>query len=586
MKIQRLYCACILVLSLFQLHAQQYIKITDSPISTTPGDSRSVNWIDVNRDGYVDCFISNGPQTGQNNMLYINDQQGNFIAVTDDPIVKDNQPSDGATFADIDNDGDEDAFVVNWYNRNNLAYLNNGDGSFTQITEGPWVTQGGFSETASFGDFDHDGLVDLYVTNSAGSKRNFLYHNDGNASMTPVTTGVHVTDVSSSRNVTWVDMDQDGDSDLFVTNESNEKNQVYRNDGNGVFTKLTDVALTTTFASTMSSCWGDTDNDGDLDVFLANDGSANQYFRNDGNFVFTPVLTSDITAGTANAFGCAWADIDNDADLDLFVTHAFKAGTRLRNQLFLNDGTGHLIRDTAEVVTKDLGWSYGCAFGDYDNNGFMDLAVATTRYGNTDETDYLYHNQPNDNHYLMFSLEGTASNRSAIGTIVKVKANIAGQPVWQMREVSAQSGYCGQNDMRVHVGLGDAVQADSVIIKWPSGHVEYQTKLAADQILHIKESMINQVSDPKVQIQFLIYPNPAYSSVTMQMKTAKVYNNVHCEIANDTGLIVYRMDIEHIDDKWEMLLSLSQLGLSQGTYFVRLYNQQIDETRKLVYTPK
>lgn len=569
-----------------QLHAQQFTKITDSPISTTPGDSRSVNWVDVNNDGFVDCFISNGPQNGQNNKLYINDQAGSFVAVADDPITKDNAPSDGATFADIDNDGDPDAFVVNWYNRHNLAYINEGDGSFTQVTEGLWVSHGGYSETASFGDYDSDGWVDLYVTNSAGNKRNFLYRNTGNAIMESITTGPHVTDAASSRNVSWVDMDSDGDSDLFITNENSELNQVYRNDGDGVFVKLSDVALTTAAVSTMSSCWGDTDNDGDLDVFLANDGSVNQYFRNDGAFVFTPVLTTDISAATANSFSCAWADIDNDADLDLFVTNAFKAGTRMKNLLYINDGTGHLEKNTTDAVTLDQGWSYGCAFGDYDNNGFMDLAVATTRFGNADEFDYLYHNIPNENHFLMIGLEGTTSNRSAIGAIVRIKATIDGQEVWQMREVSAQSGYCGQNDMRVHVGLGTATTVDSVIIEWPSGTTEHLANINADQILYRKEALVNRIPELKEGFGLSIYPNPASTAISIRAEVAQPLTTVQLEIASDTGMIVHRDTVTRIDHAWETTIVLDHLGLAPGVYTVRLFNEKAAEVRSFIYAPK
>lgn len=586
MKTYVLYLVAFLMTASWQLQAQRFTKVTDSPLSTTPGDSRSVNWVDANGDGYVDCFISNGPQAGQNNMLYLNDQSGNFTAVSGDPIVMDNQPSDGATFADIDNDGDIDGFVVNWYNKNNLAYLNQGDGTFVQITEGPWVNQAGYSETAAFGDYDNDGFVDLYVTNSAGNKRNFLYHNACQVNMVPVTTGAHVTDGASSRNVTWVDMDSDGDSDLFITNESNEQNQVYRNDGEGVFTKLTDVALNTSSVSTMSSCWGDTDNDGDLDVFLANDGSKNQYFRNDGGFVFTPILTTDISETTANSFGCAWADIDNDADLDLFVTNAFKPGMRLSNLLYINDGTGHLTKETTEPLTLDLGWSYGCAFGDYDNDGFMDLAVATTRFGSTDDHDYLYHNNANDNHFIMLALEGTTSNRSAIGAIVRVKATINGQPVWQMREVSAQSGYCGQNDMRVHFGLGETTSVDSLIIAWPSGNVEYMTNIAADQIVLKKESIVSSVSDKKEKFGLSIFPNPVQSEMTLRAHVRDLLTNINVEIVNDSGTIVHRTLVQAIDGKWEMTLAVDQLGLTPGLYFIRMYNHKADETKKFVVAGK
>jgi hypothetical protein len=352
-----------------------------------------------------------------------------------------------------------------------------------------------------------------------------------------------------------------------------------------MFTKLLDVAIMTAFVSTMSSCWGDTDNDGDLDLFLANDGSKNQYFRNDGSYLFTPVLTTDISLATANSFGCAWADIDNDADLDLFVTNAFKPGTRLKNQLYLNDGTGHLTQDTTEVVTKDLGWSYGCAFGDYDNNGFLDLAVATTRFGGTDEPDYLYYNQPNNNHFLMIGLEGVTSNRSAIGALVRVKATIGGEVVWQMREVSAQSGYCGQNDLRVHFGLGSATSADSVIIEWPSGNIEFMTQVNADQILTIQESIVNAVPDLENTFGLTVFPNPAPSSVTIRAEIKVSFANVRCEIVDDTGRVVHHVDVHPIDGHWEKTLSLNQLKMAPGAYYVRLYDRHTEATYKFVYTP-
>lgn len=586
MKSISLIIILIAALVAFELSAQQFTKVTDSPLSTTPGDSRSVNWVDVNNDGYVDCFISNGPQAGQNNMLYINDHAGNFAAVTDDPIVKDIMPSDGASFADVDNDGDLDAFVVNWYNRNNLAYFNNGNGTFTQITEGQWVTQGGFSETASFGDYDADGKVDLYVTNSAGTKRNFLHHNTGEGKMEAITVGTHVTDAGSSRNVTWVDMDMDGDSDLFITNENSERNHVYRNDGNGVFTKLNDVAIATSFVSTMSSCWGDTDNDGDLDVVLSNDGSKNQYFRNEGNFVFTPILDSDISLNVANSFSGAFGDIDNDGDLDLFVTNAFKAGIRLKNLLYLNDGTGHFTQVTTETVTQDLGWSYGCAFGDYDNNGYLDLAVATTRFGNVDDPDYLYRNNGGNNHYLMFALEGTTSNRSAIGAIVKVKANINGTDVWQMRDVSAQSGYCGQNDMRLHFGLGDATEVDSVIIEWPSGIVEYMTSVGVDTILQKKESIVSSTSIPEKSFDLILFPNPARSSVTIQAEHLIPASAYTIEIVNDSGTVVYRTQLISSEGKINTNLNFEKQHMVAGSYSLRIFNSFINETRRFIYLPE
>ena len=573
----------LLMASSGMVNAQLFTKVTDSPLSTIKGDSRSVNWVDVNRDGFVDCFISNGPQAGQNNMLYINDTNGNFTAVADDPIVMDVMPSDGATFADIDNDGDLDGFVVNWYNKNNLAYINDGSGKFTQVLDGIWVNHFGYSETAAFGDYDNDGLVDLYVTNSAGTKKNFLYKNLGGNNMELVTGISPVTDLFSSRNVSWSDIDSDGDLDLYVTNENGEKENLYRNNGGGSFEKMTDLIITTDGFNTMSSSWGDIDNDGDLDLFLANDGSKNQLFRNDGNFVFTRMLTTDVSKVNAKSFSSAWADIDNDSDLDLFVTNAFQNGQRLKNNLYLNDGTGHLTEVTNEVVVMDEGWSYGCAFGDYDNDGFQDLAVATTRFGNVDEADYLYHNNGNSNHWLMVSLEGNVSNKSAIGTKVRVKAIVNGTAVWQMREISAQSAYCSQNDMRAHFGLADATLVDSMVIEWPSGIRQYRTGVLPNQILDIEEDLVNAVREELPSFGFKVFPNPTNSVIQMEAQFSESLKVLMVEVFGDTGQVIYKTTFSNVSGHWQHQIDLRKFQLTPGQYIVRVGNGLSAEERKIIY---
>ena len=573
----------LLMASSGMVNAQLFTKVTDSPLSTIKGDSRSVNWVDVNRDGFVDCFISNGPQAGQNNMLYINDTNGNFTAVADDPIVMDVMPSDGATFADIDNDGDLDGFVVNWYNKNNLAYINDGTGKFTQVLEGIWVNHFGYSETAAFGDYDNDGLVDLYVTNSAGTKKNFLYKNLGGNNMELVTGISPVTDLFSSRNVSWSDIDSDGDLDLYVTNENGEKENLYRNNGGGSFEKMTDLIITTDGFNTMSSSWGDIDNDGDLDLFLANDGSKNQLFRNDGNFVFTRMLTTDVSKVNAKSFSSAWADIDNDSDLDLFVTNAFQNGQRLKNNLYLNDGTGHLTEVTNEVVVMDEGWSYGCAFGDYDNDGFQDLAVATTRFGNVDEADYLYHNNGNSNHWLMVSLEGNVSNKSAIGAKIRVKAIVNGTAVWQMREISAQSAYCSQNDMRAHFGLADATLVDSMVIEWPSGIRQYRTGVLPNQILDIEEDLVNAVREALPSFGFKVFPNPTNSVIQMEAQFSESLKVLMVEVFGDTGQVIYKTTFSNVSGHWQHQIDLRKFQLTPGQYIVRVGNGLSAEERKIIY---
>lgn len=473
--------------------AQYFTKVQNNPISSTPGDSRSVNWVDVNNDGFIDCFISNGPRGGQNNSLYLNHGKGNFKMVMNDSIVNDHKPSDGATFADVDNDGDLDAFIVNWYNVNNLFYLNDGKGNFQQITKGDFVNDRGYSETAAFGDYDNDGFVDLYITNSEGRKNNFLYKNDQKGSFIKITTGAAVTDTNYSRCANWVDTDNDGDLDLFVTNENKQNENLYRNDGKGNFTKLTNGPLLNDAGNTTSASWADMDNDGDLDIFLTNDGGYNSLFKNNGNFNFTKITIDTVATTPAHSFSSAWSDIDNDGDVDLVVTNSFHGKTRLVNYLYLNNGNGSFSRNTTDVVATDTAWSYGCAFGDYDEDGFEDLAIATCRFGKTDDVDLLYHNNGNQNNWVTIRLAATQSNRSAIGAKVYVRATIKGKDVRQMREISAQNGYCSQNDMRAHFGLGDATHIDEIKVIWPSGLTHKFENKRADTFYEVSEK--NLITD-------------------------------------------------------------------------------------------
>lgn len=471
---------------LFAVQTGIFSKITGDPVVNLPGDSRSVNWVDIDADGYPDLFISNGPKGGEDNLLYHNNGKGRFSAVLADPVVQDHMPSDGATWADYDNDGFPDCFVVNWYNANNLLYRNDGDGTFRQVTDGAPVTDGGYSETAAWGDYDNDGRLDLYVANSAGAKTNFLYRNMGDGRFKKITTGAPVTDAFSSRCVNWVDVDGDGDSDLFVSNEDGEHENLYRNDGNGQFTGMVAGELLSNGGNTMSACWGDYDNDGDPDVFLTNFDGQNALFQNDGMGVFTKVDNLPFDHIVGNTLGCQWADVDNDGYLDLFVTCAF--GKKIwHNALFFNNGDGTFRRDTVEAPVLDEGWSYGCAFGDLDRDGDLDLAVANCF--NALQTNALYENHAAEgpNHWLVVNCIGTQSNRSAIGAVLCAKAEIRGQSVTLSREISAQSGYCGQNQLPAHFGLGSAAGVHSLEVRWPSGLTEWYAEVAADRYWTLSE---------------------------------------------------------------------------------------------------
>ncbi len=549
------------------INAQYFTKITDGDIVNTLSDSRSCNWIDFNNDGWQDVQITNGKYPGENNMLYINNGDGTFETVVSGAIVSDLKPSDGATWADHDNDGDIDCFVVNWYGVDNLFYDNNGDETFTQVTVGTIVEDNGYSETASWGDYNNDSYVDIYVSNSGGTKKNYLYKNNGDGSFLKITDGEMVNDNDSTRSVNWVDYDMDGDADIFVTSEANQHERLYRNNGDETFTSITDNALVTDAGSTMSSSWGDIDNDGDLDVFLANDQGNDALFRNDGDNVFTK-LSSDIVCNNGgNSFGSNFADIDNDGDLDLFVTNSFGGGP-WNNFLYLNDATGVFTAVTTDVTTTDMGWSYGNAFGDYDKDGDMDLLVANC-YGGA-QNNVLYKNETTGNNWMVINCTGMVSNKSAIGAIVKVKAMINGEMIWQMRDITAQSGYCGQNMLPAHFGLGDATIIDSIIIKWPSGIVDEFAAVYAGQYLNVTEGEtvtgIVQFNDN--QFNLTISPNPTSTTAIINYNLLKL-ESVKIELFDTAGNKVSHFEIKDAqigDNVFE--IDMNKLSISSGNYYL------------------
>jgi hypothetical protein len=576
--------SCFIFLPVFFISAaysQSFTKVTMGPLVSTPGDSRSVNWVDVNNDGYPDCMITNGPAGGQNNMLYINNTVGGFTAVLGDSVVLDGKPSDGATWADTDNDGDEDCFIVNWYDVDNLFYTNNGSGNFTRINSGGHVNDGGFSETASWGDYDNDGLVDLYVNNSSPPLQNFLYKNTGSNGFLKIVAGPMVTDGYESRCVNWTDMDLDGDVDLFITNESGQNENIYQNNGSGNFTSITTGPLVNQGANTMSGSWGDYDNDGDLDVFLANHLSNNSLFRNDGNFNFTKIIGDTVSKQYGYSMSSSWSDVDNDGDLDLFVTNAFGSLVKHLGFFYLNNGNGSFSRISNNAVTADSAWTYGCAFGDYDNDGFEDLAVATCRFKGVDYPDLLYHNDGNANKWITIQLQGTISNRSAIGTKIKLKAVINGSPVWQLREISAQNAYCSQNDIRAHFGLGNATQVDSVKIEWPSGIQQYSTGLTPNQFMTIIEALpATAIQKHKAGAMALsVFPNPASKEVVVELEEGFKPGD-KLVICDEAGKKLAEITINYSTRQY--LIDLKKHNLAAGAYFISCWTKAGHLAQKVI----
>lgn len=326
----------------------------------------------------------------------------------------------------------------------------------------------------AFADYNNDGRLDaytghthLYTGSGSGSSRDF--------DETTPTSFSGVSNSNRSDCISWVDYNNDGLMDIFVTNSNGTTtNYLYRNDGGGVFTSVTSTPDLVASQNSYGCAWGDIDNDGDMDVWVSNANVADRLFLNNGDGTFTRVTSGPVvTDHAANQAGAEWADYDNDGDLDLFVP-AFNT-----NYLFDNNGDGTFTRNITEIPATDLSVeSYGAAWADFDNDGDLDLFVPTG-YGNPNDLFYLNNANPSETsnrNYLKLVCVGVTSNKSAIGARVYVKANVNGNNIWQMREINGNSTRGGNNGgvsgRVVHFGLGDATQIDSLKIVWPASSTE------------------------------------------------------------------------------------------------------------------
>ncbi len=319
---------------------------------------------------------------------------------------------------------------------------------------------------------------------------NALYHNMQNGEFDRIGVSPFTTDQGDSRSCLWADYDNDGDPDLFIANSGaapGELNFLYENLGNGQFQAVTGTANPIINDKGLSNggCWGDFDNNGLLDLYVVNrDSQPNVLYINLGGGNFENASGSLIINEPADSRSAGWIDFDNDGWLDLFVTNAGTVDEGARNVLYRNMHDGNFERIDFGPPSDDLGHSRGQAWADFDRDGDLDLAVVNAN----GEPNRLYRNNIADKNWLDVKLQGTLSNRQAVGSRVILQATITGETVRQMHEVSTTSAPLGQNDILVHFGLGDATAIDSLIVIWPNtGRQIYQAGSINTQIQLIEE---------------------------------------------------------------------------------------------------
>ena len=501
-----------------------------------------IAFYDYDNDGWLDIFLVNGwrlegfPAGAEpTSHLFRNNRDGTFTDVTAKAGVGHSGWGQGVCVGDYDNDGWDDLFVT--YYGKNVLYHNNGDGTFTDVSQKAGVAGKGtrWNTGCSFVDYDRDGRLDLFVANyidmdlatapvpesgpclykgvlvacgppGLQSGENILYHNNGDGTFTDVSEAAGIVRANGTYGlgVLAADFDNDGWPDIYVANDSTAS-ALYHNKKNGTFE---DIAIEAGCALSpdgkpqagMGVSAADYDLDGNLDLLKTNfAGDTPSLYRNLGGGNFEDAtFTAGLGAHTQFlGWGCGFFDFDNDGWPDILICngHVYpeveqlktEAGYPQRKLLYRNLRNSHFADVSLQAGSgiSDPAPCRGCAFGDFDNDGDIDVVVSTVN----DYPQLLRCDSKLDNNWIKIRTIGTKSNRSGIGARLICITHPAGEakPHQQIDEVRSGGSYISQNDLRVHFGLGKAAKVDVLEIRWPSGQVDTLKDLKTNQLIFVKE---------------------------------------------------------------------------------------------------
>jgi len=487
-------------------------------------------FLDYDSDGFLDIYLVNGAvlpgfksETPLLGALYRNKRDGTFVDVTISAKVgAEGIYGMGVASGDYDNDGNVDMYISGF--GRGMLYHNQGDGTFADATASSHVVnQGKWGASAAFFDYDRDGYLDLFVGNYVDFEltRNIhcgdvkkgrhtychpiqykgsasvLYHNNRDGSFTDVSRKAGVANPEGKAlGVVASDLDGDGWLDIVVANDG-VANNLYHNNGDGTFKDVGPFSGAAYSADGMARAGmgvdaADYDQDGHPDILVTNfslEGAA--LFRNGSGNLFTDVtFQTGLREATFmfTGWGTKFLDYDNDGDLDVFIANGHpensihdldRSLTYEQPKLLLENRNGEFVdasKNSARGLLPAAG--RGTAFGDYDNDGDIDLLVA-----NCNQQPNLLKNSGGDNNWVKLKLTGSKSNRDAVGAKVRI---VAGNLV-RTEEVKGGSSYLSSHDLRVNFGLGARTQVDTIEVQWPSGTVQKLKGIKANQIVHVRE---------------------------------------------------------------------------------------------------
>lgn len=523
-----------------------------------------VAFFDYDNDGLDDITVA----TALGDPIYFyKNINGNFVSQTLN-IPNNNERNKQINWVDIDNDGDNDLFITS-DNSGNRLFENLGNMIMSEITSTSGMLTDNFPYYgASWGDYDNDGYLDVFICVRDSNIPNILYKNNGDKTFSLVNdeAGLLSEGYMSFCSV-FLDYDNDGDQDIYVSNDKYANpNLMYKNNGDGTFTEVGVQSGTAVSIDAMTVTVEDLNYDGWLDIYVTNDPNNNVLFINNGDGTFTDMAQSYQVTFNSTSWGAVFLDADNDKDLDLYVSGEGNgtASPFLSSAFYENMNSSFFQLDNS-AVPNDYSYSYGNAIGDTDNDGYPEIVVNNIDHNNI----FVWKNNTNtSNNWLKVKLEGTTSNRNGVGSFIEISIN--GNK--QYRYTCLGEGYLSQNSATEQFGLGSDTVIDYVKVKWLSGIEDTMYNVSANQNLNIIEgSTTLSVNDYNLN-NIVIYPNPTKDVININAKTlinTVTVNNVLGE--------------EILNIIPNSLISIIDLSVyNAGVYFVHISTENNFEVIKII----
>ena len=526
------------------------------------GYGAGLSCYDWNFDGLDDLTFA----TASNPRFYLNNGNG-FAEVM--LGVSSSQEIRSILWVDYDNDGDADLFLTRFFGPWSL-YRNDGNNQFIDATASSGILDIGIyaSHGACWGDVNNDGWVDLYICNYSASAgvTNFFYLSNGNGTFTECASSRGIDDGNKlSFQSVFFDANMDGWQDLYIANDKTHANSLYLNNGNGFFTDISESSLADIVIDAMSNSIADYDNDGDLDIYVSN-SEENKFLVNNGNLTFTEQSAVHQLAAEQFSWGAVWLDADLDMRQDLFVATGPLSQASTDNLFFVaSQLSDDFTLDSNAGFNGNQDLTYCAAAGDFNMDGLPDLALSKR---DLDDVDVWINNGAQGN-YLKVSLEGVASNRDGLGSVIKCYAG----GIQQLRYTYCGEQYMSQNSSYELFGLRNETNVDSLSVTWLSGTRDVVYNIASNQTLSIVEGT---------------------SSVTVGLhQDSNQTKPIQISYLNGVPVLFSKLpvDLSLFDQQGKLILTQSITGrsvldqLSQGIYFAKILGPNKNlSVEKLVVT--